>query len=111
MAKVRISKGKFDGISACADDNGVIAAAMDQRGSLQKAITKARGDGGTADAADMLAFKTAVTKVLTKHASAILMDPEYGLEALKARAPGTGVLLAYEKTGYDVSVKGRLPDL
>src|SRR6266508_4050183 len=112
MAKVRISKGKFDGISACADANGVIAAAaMDQRGSLQKAIAKARGDGGTADAADMLAFKTAVTKVLTKHASAILLDPEYGLEAIKVRAPGTGVLLAYEKTGYDVSVKGRLPDL
>src|SRR6476646_3319380 len=112
MAKVKISKGKFDGINACADDNGVIAAAaMDQRGSLQKAIAKARGDGGTADAADMLAFKTAVTKVLTKHASAILLDPEYGLDALKARAPGTGVLLAYEKTGYDATVKGRLPDL
>ena len=74
MAKVRISKGKFDGISACADDNGVIAAAaMDQRGSLQKAIAKARGDSGTADAADMLAFKTAVTKVLTKHASAMAL--------------------------------------
>ena len=27
MAKVRISKGKFDGISACADEQGVIAAA------------------------------------------------------------------------------------
>jgi len=27
MAKVRISKGKFEGISACADDKGVIAAA------------------------------------------------------------------------------------
>jgi tagatose 1,6-diphosphate aldolase len=112
MAKIRISKGKFDGINACADQRGVIAAAaMDQRGSLQKAIAKARGDGGTATADDMGAFKTAVTKVLTRHATAILMDPEYGLEAIKARAPGTGVLLAYEKTGYDVSVKGRLPDL
>jgi tagatose 1,6-diphosphate aldolase len=39
------------------------------------------------------------------------MDPEYGLEAIKQRAPGTGVLLAYEKTGYDANVKGRLPDL
>ena len=57
------------------------------------------------------AFKTSVTKVLTRHASAILMDPEYGLEAIKSRAPGTGVLLAYEKTGYDATVKGRLPDL
>src|SRR5919199_3020917 len=112
MAKVRISKGKFDGISACADERGVIAAAaMDQRGSLKKAIAKARGDGGTATAEDLAAFKTAVTKVLTKHSSAILMDPEYGLDAIKSRAPGTGVLLAYEKTGYDATVKGRLPDL
>src|SRR6266498_2624709 len=112
MAKVAIGKGKLAGINACADQYGVIAAAaMDQRCSLQKARAKARGDAGTATAADLAAFKTAVTKILTKHASAILMDPEYGLDALKARAPGTGVLLAYEKTGYDATVKGRLPDL
>jgi tagatose 1,6-diphosphate aldolase len=112
MAKVTMTRGKFEGINACADDRGVIAAAaMDQRGSLQKAIAKARGDGGQATDQDLSEFKTAVTKILTKHASAILMDPEYGLEAIKSRAPGTGVLLAYEKTGYDVSVKGRLPDL
>ena len=49
--------------------------------------------------------------MLTKYATAILMDPEYGLSALEVRAPGTGVLLAYEKTGYDATVKGRLPDL
>ena len=59
----------------------------------------------------MTQFKTAVTKVLTKHASAILMDPEFGLPALEARAPGTGVLLAYEKTGYDTTDDSRLPDL
>jgi tagatose 1,6-diphosphate aldolase len=110
MAKVQMSKGKFDGIQACADESGVIAAAaMDQRGSLKKAIAKARGSEVGDDA--LTEFKTAVTKVLTKHASAILMDPEYGLPALEQRAPGTGVLLAYEKTGYDATVKGRLPDL
>lgn len=110
MAKVQISKGKFEGIQACADEHGVIAAAaMDQRGSLKKAIAKARG-GEVSDEA-LTEFKTAVTKVLTKHATAILMDPEYGLPALEQRAPGTGVLLAYEKTGYDATVKGRLPDL
>ena len=59
----------------------------------------------------MLAFKTAVTRVLTPFASAILLDPEYGLGAITSRAPGAGVLLAYEKSGYDFSVKGRLPDL
>jgi tagatose 1,6-diphosphate aldolase len=112
MAKVQLTKGKFKGIEACADQNGVIAAAaMDQRGSLKKAIAKARGENGQANDQDMATFKAIVTKVLTRHASAILMDPEYGLEAIKQRAPGTGVLLAYEKTGYDATVKGRLPDL
>lgn len=112
MAKFTIGKGKFAGISACADEHGVIAAAaMDQRGSLQKAIAKARGESGTATDEDLATFKTVVTKVLTKHSSAILMDPEFGLDAIKSRAPGTGVLLAYEKTGYDATVKGRLPDL
>jgi tagatose 1,6-diphosphate aldolase len=107
-----MGKGKFAGINACANDHGIIAAAaMDQRGSLKKAIAKARGEGGTASAEDMSVFKTAVTRILTKHSTAILMDPEFGLDAIKQRAPGTGVLLAYEKTGYDATVKGRLPDL
>jgi tagatose 1,6-diphosphate aldolase len=112
MAKVTMSRGKFEGISACADERGVIAAAaMDQRGSLKKAIAKGRGEGGSASNDDMTQFKIAVTKVLTQHSTAILMDPEYGLPALKAKSPSAGVLLAYEKTGYDASVKGRLPDL
>lgn len=105
-----LSKGKFERIQACADDNGVIAAAaMDQRGSLRKAIAKARG----ADVSDveLTEFKTAVVKILTPHASAILIDTEYGLPALKAKAPRTGVLLAYEKSGYDTTAVGRLPDL
>ena len=50
MAKVKMTRGKFEGINACAARNGVIAAAaMDQRGSLKKAIAKARGEGGQAD--------------------------------------------------------------
>ncbi|CAN5661414.1 tagatose 1,6-diphosphate aldolase [soil metagenome] len=112
MAETTITPGKLKGIRACADDNGVIAAAaMDQRGSLQKAIAKARGDSGTASSDDLSAFKVAVSRVLTPHATAILIDPEFGLEAMQNRADGTGVLLAYEKTGYDSTVKGRLPDL
>jgi tagatose 1,6-diphosphate aldolase len=112
LAKITMTRGKFDGINACANEKGVIAAAaMDQRGSLMKAIAKGRGEGGKATPEDLTTFKTEVTRVLTKYATAILMDPEYGLDALKVRAPGTGVLLAYEKTGYDATVKGRLPDL
>ncbi len=110
MSKKTITKGKFLGIQACAGKDGVIAAAaMDQRGSLKKSIGKAMGRDATD--ADLTQFKISVTKILTPHATALLMDPEYGLPAIEARAPGTGVLLSYEKTGYDVTVQGRLPDL
>jgi tagatose 1,6-diphosphate aldolase len=105
-----MGKGKVAGINACANDAGIIAAAaMDQRGSLEKAISKARGTPATPD--DLVSFKKAVTAVLTKHASAVLLDPEFGLPAAKVRARGTGVLLAYEKTGYDTKDDSRLPDL
>ena len=110
MSKIRMSKGKFNGITAVADRNGVIAAlAIDQRGSLKKAMAKAKGS----DASDneLAEFKVLVSEALTPFASAILLDPEYGLEAARHRAPGAGVLFAYEKTGYDASLKGRLPDL
>jgi len=108
--KTRISRGKFTGINAVANRKGVItAAAMDQRGSLQKSIAKARGSDATPH--DLNQFKIQVTEVLTRYASAILLDPEYGLEAARHRAPETGLFLAYEKTGYDANEKGRLPDL
>jgi tagatose 1,6-diphosphate aldolase len=61
--KVKITPGKFEGMSACADERGVIAAlAVDHRGNLLQAIASSRGPGGQATAADMLAFKTMVTK-------------------------------------------------
>lgn len=110
MAKVRMSRGKFDGINAVADANGVIAAlAIDQRGSLKKAIGKAQG--GEATDANLIEFKSVAVELLTPYASAVLLDPEYGLEALTKRAPNAGVFLAYEKTGYDAALHGRLPDL
>ncbi len=112
MTKVKISRGKFAGLNACADDHGVIAAlAVDHRGNLLQAIASARGEHGTAVPADMQTFKKTVTQVLTRHASAILLDPEYSLAVIASRAPGTGVMLAYEKSGYDVATQGRLPDL
>jgi tagatose 1,6-diphosphate aldolase len=101
--------GKLAGLKAVSDARGVIAAAaMDQRGSLQKSIAKERG--GISEPNQLIEFKTLVTEVLTRHASAILLDPEYGLEAAKSRN-SAGLLLAYEKTGYDANTAGRLPDL
>ena len=101
--------GKLAGLKAVSNARGVIAAAaMDQRGSLQKSLANARG--ASSDAHDLEEFKTLVTSVLTRYASAILLDPEYGLAATKHRNDA-GLLLAYEKTGYDSATPGRLPDL
>jgi len=110
MFAVKITSGKLAGMKAVSDARGVIAAAaMDQRGSLQKALAKERG--GDVSAKDLEEFKILVTEVLTQHASAILLDPEFGLPAGKRRAKDSGLLLAYEKTGYDAATPGRLPDL
>jgi tagatose 1,6-diphosphate aldolase len=106
---MKITPGKLAGLKAVSNQRNVIAAAaMDQRGSLQKSLAKERG--AAADGHDLEVFKTLVTEVLTHYASAILLDPEYGLPAAQHRN-GKGLLLAYEKTGYDATTHGRLPDL
>lgn len=109
----RLSSGKINHMKALADERGVIAAAaMDQRGSLQKSIAAGKGIDKSAVTDQMMSeFKVAVSKVLTPHASAILLDPQWGLEGAKARDPGAGLLLAYEKSGYDNTQPGRQADL
>ena len=107
---MKMTPGKLAGMKAVSNERGVIAAAaMDQRGSLQKALAKEKG--GEIGDREIEEFKTLVAEVLTPRASAILLDPEWGLPASKRRAKNAGLLLAYEKTGYDVTTTGRLPDL
>jgi len=110
---VKLSAGKMKRMKALANERGVIAAmAMDQRGNLQKALSTVRGvDVHEITPAMMSEFKVAVSRILTPHASAILLDPEFGLEAGRARAPNAGLLLAYELSGYDTTRPGRLPEL
>jgi tagatose 1,6-diphosphate aldolase len=108
-----ISAGKLRHMKALSNSAGVIAAAaMDQRGSLQKSLAAGKGVDKKLITDEMMSeFKVAVTKVLTPHASAILLDPEWGLPAAKARSANAGLLLAYEASGYDNTQPGRLPDL
>ncbi len=86
----------------------ISALAIDQRGALKK-MMNALGMDATAE--QISEFKTLVSSELTPFASAILLDPEYGLPAANARDEQAGLLLAYEKTGYDATKPGRLPDL
>ncbi len=110
---MELSQGKIKHLNALSNKQGVIAAAaMDQRGSLRKSIAKAKGVAESEISDDQMAeFKVAVSKVLTPHASAILLDPEFGIPAAHARARNAGLLLAYEESGYDNTKQGRLPDL
>lgn len=110
---MKITPGKIKGMTAVSNDRGVIAAAaMDQRGSLKSAIAKDKGIDKKAVTNEMMSeFKQAVSRILTPHASAILLDPEWGLPAAKQRSKNAGLLLAYEKSGYDNARPGRLPDL
>jgi len=110
---VSLSPGKLKHMNAVSNKAGIIAAAaMDQRGSLAKSLASAKGVPQKDITDEMMQeFKTAVTRILTPHASAILLDPEWGLPASKARAKNAGLLLAYENSGYDNTQPGRLPDL
>ncbi len=110
---MNMSERKLDRMKALSTDSGVIAAAaMDQRGALQKSLAAGRGVDVKEIHPSMISeFKTIVTRCLSSHASAILLDPEFGLEAARVRDRHCGLLLAYESSGYDNTRPGRLPDL
>lgn len=106
---LKLTPGKIAGLKAVANENGVIAAAaLDQRDLLKRMIAKARG--GEVSDAEVVEFKRAVAAGLTRHASAILLDVEYGLPASRS-INGKGLLLAYERSGYDTRGPERPPVL
>ena len=91
------------------DENGIISAlAFDQRGALKRLMAQHQEAEPTV--AQMEELKVLVAEELTPYASSMLLDPEYGLPATKALDKKAGLLLAYEKTGYDTSSTKRLPD-
>lgn len=103
------SENKRQAMERLSTPEGIITAlAIDQRGALKKMMS-ALGMEATKETIER--FKTLISQELTPYASAILLDPEYGLPAAQKRAAESGLLLAYEKTGYDQTVPGRFPDL
>ena len=107
---INLTPGKIAGLNAVSDEGGVIAAvAMDQRGLLKEMLARELG-GGDPPAEMMSEFKGLVARTLTKEASSILLDLEYGLEATKD-INGKGLLLAYEHAGYSPEQPERLPSL
>ncbi|MCJ0580831.1 tagatose-bisphosphate aldolase [Enterococcus cecorum] len=104
-----LTAGKTKAMKNLMSEDGIIAAlAIDQRGALKKMMKALDFEPKSGD---IERFKELVSEELTPYASSILLDPEYGLPASKVRAENSGLLIAYEKTGYDATVPGRLPDL
>lgn len=97
---------KQEKLKRLCDKNRIIGAlAIDQRGALRRML----GEDTPVD--QLETFKVLVSKYLTKYASSILLDPELGWKAAEARDKNAGLLVTYEKTGYDKTVPGRYPDL
>lgn len=107
---MKLSPGKQHGLEIISDENQIIfATAMDQRGSLGKMI-KSLNDSITYEEG-LNKFKVGISEVLGNQSSSLLLDPEYGWDAAKKLNKDVGLIMAYEKTGYDATEKGRLPNL
>ncbi len=108
--KMNLTPGKRRGLEQISNENHVIlATAMDQRGSLGKMIQGLNDQISYADG--LSRFKVGVSEVLGNQSSSLLLDPEYGWDAAKKLNKDIGLIMAYEKTGYDATEKGRLPNL
>jgi tagatose 1,6-diphosphate aldolase len=108
---LKLTPNKYEAMKRLSTEEGKIAAlAIDQRGALKKMMNALDVAEDKQEAA-IVDFKKLVSEELTPFASSILLDPEYGLPAAQVRAENAGLLLAYEKTGYDATKPGRLPDV
>lgn len=97
---------KQDYLKRLCTPEGIIAAlAIDQRGALKRMM------GEAISATQISEFKGLISQTLTPYASSILLDPEFGWQAAGQRDTQCGLIMAYEKTGYDKNVAGRYPDL
>lgn len=102
---LKVSKEKYEKLKALSNEQALISAlAIDQRGSLKKMLGSEKDEV-------LEQFKVMISENLTPYASSILLDPEYGLPASQARTENSGLILAYEETGYDASSEERYPDL
>ncbi|KHD45932.1 tagatose-bisphosphate aldolase [Streptococcus hongkongensis] len=105
---LELSENKKRLLEAVSKDGLISALAFDQRGALKRMMAKHQDTEPSRE--QMETLKSMVSEELTPYASSILLDPEYGLPATKVRNEKAGLLLAYEKTGYDATTTSRLPD-
>lgn len=106
---LKLTQNKKEALNRLSGEDGrIYSLAIDQRGAMGRMF-----DALNVEATDerMEGIKKVVSEELTPHASSILLDPEFGLPGAKARHKDSGLLLAYEQTGYNPDQPGRQPRL
>src|SRR6266478_9816118 len=112
-SELALSPGKRKGLQAVSNSRGVIAAmAIDQRDALRGLFAaELKVEKNSVPREQLEEFKSIVVPALSPYASAVLLEPEYGLHAAAQRASSSGLLMAYEISGYDPALPFRLPRL
>jgi tagatose 1,6-diphosphate aldolase len=112
MTKLNI--GKIRGLQQISTPEGIfIMCAMDHRGSLKTMIEKGQLDDYV-DYQEMVEHKLELCAALAPHASAVLLDPNYGAAQCISGGvlPGhIGLLVSIEATGYESTPQGRITTL
>jgi tagatose 1,6-diphosphate aldolase len=90
-----LSPGRWRGLKTTSTPRNIFAIlAFDQRGSYRKMLP-----AGTSYA-DAVSIKSEVVVALSYHVSAVLLDNQYGLEAIQKMSGGSGILMSLEESGY-----------
>jgi tagatose 1,6-diphosphate aldolase len=90
-----ITPGRWRGLKTTSTSNHVFSIlAFDQRGSYRKMLPEG------ASYEEAVEIKREIVVHLSQYASAVLLDPEYGMPAAMEMAGSSGLLLCYEETGY-----------
>ena len=100
--------GKLRGLQQLATDDGIFAmCAMDHRGSLQHIL----GEEAELSYGEMVERKLELCSNLAPYASAVLLDPVFGVAPCIARGAlpkGTGLMVSIEASGYGGASQQRL---
>ena len=109
----KLSIGKIRGLQQISTVVGIfVICAMDHRGSLRAMIEKEQLE--EAEYQEVVEHKLELCAALAPHASAVLLDPNYGAAHCIAGGvlPGhTGLLISIEATGYQSEPQGRVTTL
>lgn len=95
MNKPILTPGRWRGLVTTSTDKHIFTiVAFDQRGSYMKMLP----EGTSYDAAAQI--KSEVVGSLARNASAVLLDPVYGLAPALAMPRNSGILYSLEESGY-----------